>query len=286
MDRYDLYEACVQRPAELAAFLSRAHANEPLSLREDFCGSAALCRAWVTARPDAARRAVGIDLEPAVIHVAKRRLGLINPAQRARISLVAGNALHPPHRPEDVAPDIVFVGNFSLGEIDSRTDLISYLAASRARLAPGGVFAADTFGGASSLRVGAVQRIGTLADELQRQRRVRYTWEQRRVHALRAHVECALHFRVEAAPGDGEPGEIVAEFPDAFVYRWRLWSVPELCDALREAGFTEIDVWRDLHDRPLMKLRGRSGDAPVEDESAADLESIAESHIVCLVARK
>ena len=31
---------------------------------------------------------------------------------------------------------------------------------------------------------------------------------------------------------------------DAFVYRWRLWSLPELTEALREAGFRRAQIWR------------------------------------------
>ncbi len=44
-------------------------------------------------------------------------------------------------------------------------------------------------------------------------------------------VTNALHFEIDRA------GMIQAEFPDAFIYHWRLWSVPELLDALHEAGF-------------------------------------------------
>ena len=39
-----------------------------------------------------------------------------------------------------------------------------------------------------------------------------------------------MHFRVE------RDGCIIQEETDAFVYRWRLWSVPELRDAMREGG--------------------------------------------------
>jgi hypothetical protein len=38
-------------------------------------------------------------------------------------------------------------------------------------------------------------------------------------------------------------GEIVE---DAFVYRWRLWSAPELRDAMAEAGFEETGARAEL----------------------------------------
>ena len=50
----------------------------------------------------------------------------------------------------------------------------------------------------------------------------------------------ALHFRVERG------GEIVQEITDAFVYSWRLWSVPEIRDALDEAGFARTEVYSEL----------------------------------------
>ena len=36
---------------------------------------------------------------------------------------------------------------------------------------------------------------------------------------------------------------------DAFRYDWRLWSLPELTAALREAGFSDALVWRHTYDR-------------------------------------
>ncbi len=34
----------------------------------------------------------------------------------------------------------------------------------------------------------------------------------------------------------------------AFTYHWRLWSIPELRDAMRDAGFRGIDVYTRLAD--------------------------------------
>ena len=77
-----------------------------------------------------------------------------------------------------------------------------------------------------------------------------------------------MHFRIE------RNGEIVASIENAFVYRWRLWSVPELREAMLEAGFRKTDVREDL-DR-----RGIARESPVR----ASLEP-AESRIACVVAR-
>ena len=84
---------------------------------------------------------------------------------------------------------------------------------------------------------------------------MRYTWEQREADPLTGEVVDAMHFRVL------RDGVVEQDLPDAFVYRWRLWSVPELRDAMRDAGFASSDVYprtpdaRDddgvLHVRPL-----------------------------------
>jgi hypothetical protein len=130
----------------------------------------------------------------------------------------------------------VFVGNFSIGEIHTRDVLVKYLSLSRARLHAGGVFVCDTYGGESAYRVGAVVRKHAMPDGSI----VHYTWEQRRADASTGMVENALHFRVERA------GVVVAAMADAFVYRWRLWSIPELRDAMSEAGFAETSVHQGL----------------------------------------
>jgi len=46
MDRYDLYELCVQGVEALVPFLAELHGDQPQRLAEDFCGSAALSRHW------------------------------------------------------------------------------------------------------------------------------------------------------------------------------------------------------------------------------------------------
>ena len=72
--------------------------------------------------------------------------------------------------------------------------------------------------------------------------RVEYTWEQRDADPLTGRVVDVLHFRVF------EGRTLVLELSDAFVYDWRLWSVPELRDAMLEAGFRETAVYAQAVD--------------------------------------
>ncbi len=109
--------------------------------------------------------------------------------------------------PSRHAADVIFVGNFSIGEIHERADLVRYLGRSRERLRTGGVFVCDTYGGPSAFRVGAVERSHWVESGV----RVRYVWEQREADPFTARVVCAMHFRLERG------GEIFQSIEDAFV---------------------------------------------------------------------
>lgn len=219
MDRYDLYERCVQSPGELVPFLAALHGASPKNLREDFCGTAALARAWVARSTE--HRAEAVDCDALVL----ARAGPIERVERIHGD-VRTAAVH------EASTDIVFVGNFSIGEIAERSELVTYLDCARRRLKPNGIFVCDTYGGESAYRIGALERRhpgphGTI---------LHHVWEQRAADPLTARVENALHFRIE------QDGLITAELHEAFVYRWRLWSIPELVDAAREAGFVRTSV--------------------------------------------
>ncbi|MFN0243921.1 MAG: class I SAM-dependent methyltransferase [Planctomycetota bacterium] len=224
MDKYDLYELCVQSPTELIPLLVAAHGGDPRVLGEDFSGTALLSRMWSASSP--LRSAIAVDHDAAVLARARGA---------PRVTCVTGD-VRDATRPDAHGADVIFAGNFSIGEIAERPELLRYLRHCRARLHADGVFVCDTYGGSTSLRPGALERARFAPDGA----RVRFTWEQRAADPLTARVVDALHFRVERA------GEVVLDLPDAFVYRWRLWTVPELSDALLEAGFRDVEVWKDL----------------------------------------
>jgi hypothetical protein len=223
------------------ALLQSIHGGSPRALGEDFCGTAAVSRAWVRLVPEGS--AVAVDLDAAVLERA---------AGDGRVELVHGDACTATD-PACHRADVIFVGNFSIGEIGERRELVRYLSRARERLNAHGVFVCDTYAGPSSLRVGSVER----SHWIEGGARILYVWEQREFDPCTARAVNAMHFRVE------RDGEIVQSIEDAFVYRWRLWSVPELRDAMTEAGFTGTDV--------------------VPMQPAADA---AEGFIPCVVGRK
>ncbi|MBL9032531.1 MAG: hypothetical protein JNM80_12600 [Phycisphaerae bacterium] len=236
----------------MARFLQAVHGREPRALREDFCGTGGVCRAWAALSPR--HTAVGVDLDP----VPLRRLQGV-PRVRAVCVDVRSCAAR---------ADVISATNFPLGYFHDRPSLLRYLRAARARLRPRGVFVCDTYGGSSSFVRGSITRDHFAPDGT----RVRYTWQQRHADPITGLVEDALHFRATRA------GEVVYEEADAFVYHWRLWSVPELRDALAEAGFGRTEVYADLAD--AVDERGHTYVRPVENG-----EDLDENFIVSVVGR-
>lgn len=219
-DRFDLYERAAQSPEMQARFLRALHdgaEGEPVTLGEDFCGTGAVARAWLTLAP--AHRAVCVDTDDEPLG----RLRAIAGAE-PRLTVMQDDVM------ETSAPvGVIAVLNFSIGELHERDDLVEYLRAARDRLvdeagAPG-LVVLDIYGGADAFVTGE--------SEVELRDGVRYVWEQRWADPLTGMVENAMHFVPSAGP----------ELRDAFVYHWRLWSVPELRDALAEAGFVRSAVY-------------------------------------------
>jgi len=258
MDRYELYERTVQAPEHLVPFLRGLHGAAPRVLGEDFASTALLSRAWVAAVPDG--EAVAVDLDGEALRRAEGTRGLHAVEADLRRPLPDGLP----------APDLIWVGNFSIGYLHERDELLGYLRRTRARLAPGGAFVCDTYGGGAAWRTGAAVREHFLPGGL----RVRSTWEQRVADPVTARVVNAIHFRVD------RDGDVVFEETDAFVYDWRVWSLPELGDAAREAGLASIAVHAHLDgDR-----EGRAGrPTPVRDPR--ELGDPGERWAACFSAR-
>ncbi len=235
MDRHDLYEICTQTPERDVELLRAIHGTHrpagresrgrsrhvvaARTLGEDFAGSAALARAWV--RLVRGGRAIAVDHDPEPLARARGVRGVT-----ARVADV--RAVRTP-------VDLLVALNFSIGEWHDRKELVGYLANARRRLARGGLFACDLYGGDGAFQTGRLREVHRLEDGT----RVRYEYEQREADGLTARVVNALHFTVEPPPGHARR----QTWRDAFVYHWRLWSLPELREALAEAGFASSEVW-------------------------------------------
>jgi hypothetical protein len=258
MDRFELYERTVQAPEHLIPFLVGLHGGAPRVLGEDFCGTALVSRSWVAGLDGGTAIAVDLDRE-----------ALARAGETKGVALVEADLRR--ELPEALPrPDVVWAGNFSIGYLRERGELVGYLARTRGRLARGGAFACDTYGGGAAWRVGAAVREHFLLGGL----RVRSTWEQRAADPVSARVTNVLSFRVD------REGDVVLDLPEAFVYDWRVWSLPELADAAREAGFASSSVYAHLAN----DAQGRQGrPQPVRDP--ADLGDPGERWAAVFAAR-
>lgn len=231
LDRFACYELCVQSPRHVVGMLRAIAGPGAMRLREDFCGTAAVSRWWV--RREGAS-ALGVDVDGEVLKKAVECEGRVGSESRPALEFMCGDLLT---AEISVRADVVFVGNFSIGYFFDRRGLVRYLERSRCALgSSGGVFVCDTYGGASAFALGSTTRKipgpdGTI---------VHYHWSHDAADPLTGMVENSISFRVEAG------GEIVQEMPRAFVYRWRLWSIAELREAMVEAGFLRTAVFAEV----------------------------------------
>lgn len=253
-DKYECYELCVQSPRHVVTFLRGVHGERPTVLREDFSGTAAFSRRWV--REGLTRgelcRSVAVDCDAGVVARAKELALALGCEDGIEFHLL--NAIHAPVSPSD-ACDVVFVGNFTIGYVHRRSDLVAYLRRCRERLAlggagfGGGVFVCDTYGGAGAFTIGGIERI----HQSRGHHRIHYAWRHESADPTTAMVRNSISFRVELE------GQIIREHPHAFVYDWRLWSIAELREALHEAGFRRSAVYKEV------SLAPGESPAPVRD---------------------
>lgn len=252
-DRHDLYEAAVQGveyDLDLFMRMWRKHRGGRFTrLREDFCGTAALASAWARRGPE--REAWGVDLDPEVLAWARaHRLPRLRGVAR-RVTLVQGDV----RRLRRPLVDVVCAMNFSYWVFHERRELVRYFRAVHASLRPRGMFVCNAFGGTGALQPLVERTRVPAGNTLEGERRPAFTyvWEQERFNPIDHDLQCSIHF--ELAGGK--------RMRRAFTYDWRLWTLPELTDALREAGFKAVhfyvEGWDEKRDRPddTFRLRER-----------------------------
>jgi len=65
-----------------------------------------------------------------------------------------------------------------------------------------------------------------------------YVWEQARFDPIGHAIVNHIHFEFK----DG------SRLDKAFTYEWRFWSLPDIQELLREAGFSDVRVYWDTSD--------------------------------------
>jgi hypothetical protein len=278
--RFLFYELAVTNAHALALFMAsvrRADVSPSASgpstlrevvLREDFAGTAALARAWTRLSPRF--RAVAIDRSRDVTRH-------IPAGPRLRV------------RSRDVFActdrcDILAATNFPVCYSHTRKDLLRYLRHARACLNKDGVFVCDLYGGEGCWSpITQRRRVAVPKEWLGQPLRATpahkstipasfiYEWQQLAADQRTGLVHNAIHLSWKTA---SRPRRIA----NAFEYHWRLWSIPELTDALHEAGFQTVDVYDHLAD--AMDIEGN-----VYVEPMARGQSPDATYVVYLVAR-
>lgn len=230
-DRHELYQMSVQDPeSEIPLMLEKFHqlrGREPLSFREDFCGTAYLSTAWC--KGGEGRTALGVDLCQDTMEWGQRHN--VEPAGEAvasRIQLVKANVL------DLVEPkvDITCAFNFSYNVFKERDSLRAYFKAAHQGLKEDGILIMDVYGGTESF------------DEVEEDREVdngdfTFIWRQEKFNPITHELSCSISFVFPDGSG----------LERAFQYDWRLWTLPELRELLLEAGFSKVHVyWEEFKD--------------------------------------
>lgn len=246
-ERHVLYERAVQSPDVDVEFAVQAWKREfggrPTRMREDFCGTAALCREWVKAHRD--NRAWGVDLDADTLAWGrKHNIAPLAAARRKRVTLMQGDVR------DTVTPpvDVVMAQNFSYFLFEERRMMLNYFRAVRRHLGERGIFIIDAYGGPDAVR--EVLEETEYGDFV-------YIWDQDSFDPITRHARCFIHF---AFP-DG------SRLDRAFRYDWRMWTIPELRELLADAGFTASEVWWEGTDA---KTGEGSGDYSVQESADAD----------------
>lgn len=245
-DRHDLYQRSVQEPSADAPFIHRVfkrhYGRPPRSLREDFCGTAALACHWVERHAE--NTACGIDLDPNPLEWGRdHNVSKLSDDQASRIKLVEGNVL-------DVGNsgfDITVAFNFSYMIFEERDLLLRYFKQAHSTLGDEGIFMLDVYGGPDAQRS---------LEETRECDGFDYVWDQHSYDPIQARGVNYIHFEFE----DG------SRMRRAFHYQWRLWGIRELRDLLVEAGFSKTEVYWEGTD----KKTGEGNDIYKRRETAED----------------
>ncbi len=236
-DKYVLYEKAVQNVDfevyMMERFYKKYRNKKPSFLKEDFCGTFSLCCEWVKRSKD--YRALGVDLDPkALAWGRKNNLKRLEPEEQDRIELKQANVL------EVIRPrvDIIAAFNFSYWIFMSRERMVNYFSTAYKALDKEGILMLDAFGGSAGEEEGQEERD---CDGFQ------YVWEHSYFHPVTRDMGCKIHFRFR----DG------TKMQNAFVYRWRLWTPPEISEMLKAAGFQQIDWYFEGTDEKTGEGNGK-----------------------------
>ncbi len=222
-DIHELYELSVQCVEAEIDFVDttfkKMRKRTARSLREDFCGTMNTSCEWIRRRQH--NKAISVDLEPSVLAWGKaHHLAKLTSKQRQRITVLNADVLTVKAAPTD----IVLAMNFSYWLFKEKKTLKRYFRSVYDGLGDDGIFFLDCFGGYEAFQ---------LLEEKTRHGKFTYIWDQADYNPITGDYLCHIHFTFR----DG------SKIKQAFSYDWRLWTLPEIVDLLKAAGFQITVYW-------------------------------------------
>lgn len=229
--KYALYEASVQSAKEhidwLVKIFHEMRGRYPSVLREDFCGTFLQAVEWVKRNRN--NIAIGVDLDSEPLRYGKRvhQKGLTT-EQKKRVELKNADVTTVKTKPAD----IILAGNFSFYTLRSRDLLVRYLKNCYRSLKPGGFVFLEMAGGPGMIEK-IKERRSVRGDGKTTPKKMQYVWDQKEFDPIQNRGQYAIHFYFP----NGK------KLRDVFTYDWRVWSIPEVRDAMRDAGFEQSVVF-------------------------------------------
>lgn len=237
LDRHALYLASVQDPlSEIERISNLYHdirGKEATLLREDFAGTFALSCCWVQSNDK--RQAIAIELDHSILDYGITNYwSNLTDSQKKRLEYIEGNSIS-----QSRSVDICVAFNFSYCLLHQRSDLIRYFSNIYQSLNSEGVLVLDTFGGSESEVENIEERVIDNNDYLE-------PFDFQFVLESFNPVDRMAHYHINFCYHDGEKIE------RAFEYHFRMWTLPEIRDALLEAGFSRVQIfWEDCDEQGL-----------------------------------
>ncbi len=233
IQKYPLYENAVQTPdlhaESFDEIFEEIHGKKATVLREDFCGTYRICMEWVKLNTN--KTAYGLDLDPEPLSYGKRvHLKELSPEQKKRVKAYRKNVL----TVTTPKADVCIACNFSFFIFKKHDELVTYFKRVYQSLKPDSVFFLEMAGGAGMYEKTKERR------RYQRNKKHWYTyiWDQKSFDPITHNGSYAIHFKMP----NGNLWE------DAFTYDWRMWTIPEIRDALLLAGFDDTYIYWDESD--------------------------------------
>lgn len=221
-DKYQLYKKAVQSPDVDVEFYWEVFRNlkkkNPVSFREDFCGTFSLSAEWVKLNNKNIAYALDIDPEP-MEYGRSHYFQKLKPEQQRRLFVQEKNVLSP-NLP---STDIVVAMNFSYFVFRQRETMKKYFRNVYRSLKKDGLFMIDIFGGSQCYDA---------IEDVHKLRGFTYYWDQTGFDPVTNRAVFHIHFRVGKE-----------KITKVFTYDWRMWSIPELREILEEVGFSKTHIY-------------------------------------------